>query len=45
VKAQPRSAVFRSRALRHPFDTAWGTLAVGFLLTAVLVAALRFFSG
>ena len=31
--------------LSHPFDSAWGTLTLGLLVTVVLVAVLRLISG
>jgi len=31
--------------MRHPFDTATATIVIGFLLTAVLVAAVRALAG
>jgi hypothetical protein len=34
-----------ARRWRHPFDSATGTIALGVLLTVVLVVALRLFGG
>ncbi len=46
MDAQPITLATGGRKLRwHPFDTAWGTLALGFLLTLVLAVALRTLSG
>jgi hypothetical protein len=39
--ATPRAA----RRWRHPFDSATGTIALGVVLTVVLILALRLLSG
>jgi hypothetical protein len=39
--ATPRAA----RRWRHPFDSATGTIALGVVLTLVLILALRLLSG
>jgi hypothetical protein len=40
-----RATPGEARRWRHPFDSATGTIALGVLLTILLVLALRLFSG
>jgi hypothetical protein len=43
--ASPRAGGWAAPRWRHPFDSATGTIALGVLLTIVLVVALRLWNG